>query len=237
MVELKGEEFDLSEYRTHFSAGDVRFEQIDGVDYLCGEYFEHLIGIGEVRDAALAKIAELHAVLRLLVRNLYKPEVGVIREFHSDGRLLTHHVLVAETGHFRTKFSATGGKASGPTAVDLVGVVSSDSHLFAAATIIAQPDVGWPGLYVALEEIEASIGSNVDKAGLTSSDKRTRFTRTANSAEAAGIGARHAAGSFVPPLNPMTLQDARHFITELAWCAVRDAARRRLSASVSPNTP
>jgi len=72
-----------------------------------------------------------------------------------------------------------------------------------------------------MEEIEQHLGKHVDVAGLCSAKQRERFARTANTAEVAGPDARHAAGKFAAPNDPMSLPEATEFIGQLLLSVLR----------------
>jgi hypothetical protein len=91
----------------------------------------------------------------------------------------------------------------------------------------AFPDPAWWLLYRVVEDIETHLnerrlGTSVSKAGYCSDNERERFRRSANSAEASGLGARHAAGKWEPPKNPMPLEEAKTFVKALLEQALRD---------------
>jgi hypothetical protein len=89
-------------------------------------------------------------------------------------------------------------------------------HIEIALSLLNDATVGtWSRLHPILEKIERDLGKPVNKAGLCSRHQRDRFTQTANSHEASGKGARHAAGKFQAPTNPMTITEGEAFIREL----------------------
>ena len=63
-----------------------------------------------------------------------------------------------------------------------------------------------------MEEVQQFLGMPPYKAGLCSKDEFKAFERTANSAEAAGLDARHALGQFEPPNDPISIQEAEALV-------------------------
>jgi hypothetical protein len=97
-----------------------------------------------------------------------------------------------------------------------------------AVVLWASPGHAWWLLYRIVEEIEAhlrerGLGTTIENAGYCSDNQRERFKRSANSAEASGLDARHAAGQSDPPKNPMGHEDAKAFVKEMLEKALRDA--------------
>ena len=86
------------------------------------------------------------------------------------------------------------------------------AHLGMALTLWSEPERSWTRLYSILEEVEMDLGMEVDKAGLCETSERRIFRRSANSAEVAGLDARHATGKFEAPHNPMSISDGTEFI-------------------------
>jgi hypothetical protein len=76
-------------------------------------------------------------------------------------------------------------------------------------------------VYRVIDEIESYLAMPVHKAGLCSEPESKRFDRTANTAEAAGIDARHGSGRFEAPTNPMSLKEASSFVSTVLERALR----------------
>lgn len=224
LIELDGQLFDLEELPKWFPSGDVFAVREREHVYLTGPAFETLRDASEVLKFAQQALDELSAVIRLLVPNYENPSIptNIIRE-EDDGFRRKHHVLKAETGRIRTKGAATlsaDGTFGTTRAQTLLNASRCSTHL-ARALALWNRDATWPQLYVALEEVEKELGAKCDAAGLCSAGERSRFTRTANSAEGAGRDARHASGTFSPPQNPMTLRHARDFIGTILEAALQ----------------
>jgi len=66
--------------------------------------------------------------------------------------------------------------------------------------------------YKILEIIELDVGGSIYQEGWTNKSEATRFTQTANSAEALGDAARHAKKHVAAQPKPMAIQEAQRFI-------------------------
>lgn len=93
----------------------------------------------------------------------------------------------------------------------------------------------WLSLYKAYEVVEEDIGGKKNEArrkieenGWATRTEQTRFRRTANGYDVIGDEARHGVQTEEPPRNPMTYNEARHF--------VRSLVRRWLNDVVVPRT-
>jgi hypothetical protein len=232
LVELKGEQFDLEEFPRWFPDGENFVVREGDSYYLTGPAFEKFTETTSVRDAAFQVVDELFALASLFVPNLRKPTVGsrVIRE--QGGARRQDTVIALGTAEMRMKAHApqilVGGKPvtpQGPTqAQRLLGASRANTHLNTAVMLWADPPHSWPRLYRILEEIESALGRTVDAEGICSANERELFRRTANTAEVAGKDARHAAGKFEAPKNPMSLQDADAFVRRMLSAALEKKA-------------
>jgi hypothetical protein len=139
------------------------------------------------------------------------------------------YIFVTGIAAGRSKVSGVMVDASGiaPTpattqAQDLLAAARKSKHLQEALKLWADPARTWGRLYRIVEEVKKHFGKPVDKAGLCADTELARFTHTANTAEAAGLDARHASGSFQYPKNPMTLQEATSFVLRLLDSELRE---------------
>jgi hypothetical protein len=221
LVELEGESFDLDEYPYWFPAGEI-FAVADGENvFLAGGAFEMFQEAGQVRERALQAVDEFSAVIALLLPSLQRPKVGTVFREADDGSR-TGHVFLSGSVRARSKaratLSVTGTPQAdpGPTQAQMLLEGSrSNPHLQTAILIWADENRTWPRLYRILEELERFLREPASKAGLSSGHERDRFTRSANAPEVAGKDARHAAGKYEPPGNPMSLDEATSFIRSL----------------------
>jgi hypothetical protein len=126
---------------------------------------------------------------------------------HGDMRIPQHH----ETAPRQTR------------AQTMLRAANTHPRLKAACDRFAKPNCSWSDLYYCLEELEAFCGDSVCKLKLCSEAERRRFKHTANS-DAAGSEARHRNGYSSLPSNPMTLIEARTFISTLIQDCLLKAA-------------
>ena len=84
-------------------------------------------------------------------------------------------------------------------------------------------DPTWMSLYKVYEIIRQDVG-DMAAAGWAKRGEIRAFTQTAQSAEALGDAARHAASKFAPPDTPMTHSDAVTLLRSILqrWLASRD---------------
>jgi hypothetical protein len=79
-----------------------------------------------------------------------------------------------------------------------------------------------------MEEIQQFLGEPPYKAGLCTKGEYKLFEHTANTAEVAGLDARHALGKFTPPPDPMPLAVAEALVGTVLqrafYRAISDAA-------------
>jgi hypothetical protein len=244
LVKLVGERADLEEFPLRFPDGELYAVEKDGGVYLVGPEFERLEGAEAVRNHALVAVDEMSAVISLLWWPFRKPNIGLLHREDDKGGMSTW--IRPVTGVLRIKEaadtivirgSAPGGDDLGkggapatvrPTAAQrLLGASRATPHLRTAVLLWAFPDRAWWLLYRIVEDIEthlneSGIATSVSEAGYCSGKERARFRHSANSAEASGLGARHAAGKWDPPKDPMSLEDATIFVKGLLEQALRD---------------
>ena len=110
-------------------------------------------------------------------------------------------------------------------AQELLAGSRCDRGLQVATLLILDPNASWPHLYRSFEElkrfVEKKTDKNIVKAGFCSDAEEKRFTGTANNAEAAGNDARHRFEKYQAPKNPMSVGEARMFISKLLQATLR----------------
>jgi len=89
---------------------------------------------------------------------------------------------------------------------------------------LADPELGWLGLWNVYEIIRQDLGGEKEIAtrGYAPATELDRFRRTANSPSASGPGARHGVERGAPPSDPMTLSTARELIRALSRVWLRN---------------
>jgi hypothetical protein len=226
LVELSGEPFDLEEYPRQFPDGDVFVIEENGTFFLAGRAFEVLSTPDAILSEAVRALDRFSAVISLLLPSLKKATATSVFRETDDG---SRSVFVFPSGvSARSKAGAVGVCIGAPPqppqptqAQELLRRATGNPHLERALSLWADPIRSWPRLYCVIEEVERHLGKRVDAAGLCSGGQRERFRRTADSAEVSGADARHAAGKFDPPKNPMNLAEATRFVEQVLLGVLR----------------
>lgn len=230
LIRLCGDHFDLEEFPRWFPDGDVfSFEENDCV-YLAGPVFESHEEFSSIYDMAPQVIDELSAVISLLCPGHRRPvDFEVLKETDDGKRARYNPASTVIT--FRSKVkSATvvDGKSLEDLSImqgqELLSAAINNYHLRTALALWGDPLKTWARLYRILEEVERHLGKKVNKSGLCSCKQRERFTHSANCAEVAGKDARHAAGKFNVPDDPMSLKEAENFISSILIKTLDDAS-------------
>jgi hypothetical protein len=235
LVKLDGERADIEEFPHRFPDGDVHAIEKDGSVYVAGPELERLVDATQVRERAVAAVDEMSAVISILWPHFRKPSVGNVQR--EDDRGGVGNWMFPVVGELRIK-ARYKVRANGtvylpadpqrPTDAQRLLIASrATSHLRTAVLLWAFPDRAWWLLYRVVEDIETQlneldIATSVSEAGYCPGKERARFRHSANSAEASGLGARHAAGKWDPPKDPMSLEDETIFVKGLLEQALRD---------------
>jgi hypothetical protein len=239
LVRLDGERADLEEFPLRFPDGDLYAIEKDGGVYLTGPELEALAGAEQVREHARGAMEEMSAVISLLWPPFRKPTVGNVQREDDRGGVSNWvfpelAVMRVKGGLAKVAIRADGTRENVPAdnqrptdAQRLLGASRATPHLRTAVLLWAFPDRAWWLLYRIVEDVEThlnelGIATSVSEAGYCSGKERARFRHSANSAEASGLGARHAAGKWDPPKDPMNLEDATIFVKGLLEQALRD---------------
>lgn len=214
LVQINGSREDLEEFTAWFPSGEVFAMSEADVVFLVGEGLETQTNASDALSAAAKGLDELFAVVSLLSPSTRRPEIGgIFREDDAGNRQEQLLLSAATVIQLRGRVAIEG---SGLTqAQRLLKGSRKSSSLKNALWIWADPHRTWPRLYRMLEEIETHVGLAVDKAGLCMPVTRTRFRQSANVAQVAGKDARHAAGQFASPANPMSFDEATSFVSGL----------------------
>ena len=227
LVQLTGERPDLDEIAAAFPTGDIFVVRHTDDNYLTGPGLSSRTSPAEARQLASAALNNMCAVIALMSSHFSSLAVGhVVREM-ADGSRTRHYFMQADPGNIRIRGSAvTFSTAPARSAIDteaqqLLNAATRRPRLLEGAAIFREHSDSWSHLSRILEEIELQFGQRIDKLQLSSASERARFTRSANSAEVSGSGARHAAGQFLPPSNPMALPEATRFIRRVLVAAMR----------------
>jgi hypothetical protein len=225
-IQLIGEPFDVEEYVANFPVGSAFVFQRDGQRFLTGEAFEAFQDARDVQEYAEQLVDLWHAALTLRQPNLYRPKLGGISREYEDGRKSAFVGVKGVT--VRSKVGpvavlVNGVPHSGPTAARRsLDAADRSAHLRRAMLLWSASHRSWPRLFTILEEVETHLGRSVVDAAYADETGRERFKRTANSAESAGLDARHASGKFAPAPNPMKLDEGTEFVRTILRRALED---------------
>lgn len=94
-------------------------------------------------------------------------------------------------------------------------LVKTDTSVTNAIRLLGTREGDWVNLYKVLEIVKGDVGRKIIDNGWASKKILDRFTNTANTSNAIGDDARHAADKFQPPAVPMTLPEARALIASV----------------------
>ena len=227
LVQLSGERLDLKEFPHWFPDGAIFSIEENGEFFLVGPAFEMLSSADEVLREAVRALDRFSAVISLLWPSLRRPTATHVFRETDEGKR-DAFVFMSGSISARSKLRAVGVSVGSsplppePTqAQELLRRAVGNPHLEIALSLWADPMRSWPRLYRILEELEQHLEKRVDVAGLCSPAQRERFKRSANTAEVSGADARHAAGKFRAPANPMTLVEARGFVAQMLLGVLR----------------
>jgi hypothetical protein len=227
-IQLYGERWLLEEYVYAFPGNDDAYFVVkDDERLLTGSIFGPLEDLRDVLLLANTVLDQMHAALAIMHPGLERPHLGIPYRLDADGTVVWGDNYATGTvtipGRIRELPADLSTIPTPTTAQRIRAAVRSNRHLDLAITIFFLPRTTWPHLYRCLEEVESFLAMKVSTAGMCSENDRERFTRTANTAEAAGLDARHGLGKFAPPRNPMTMNEATLFLRELCAQAIARA--------------
>jgi hypothetical protein len=230
LIELQGESYDLEEFPRWFPDGDIHAFSKQDRTFLSGSHFDTCTEPEQVHQLAEAALEALFAVICLLQGGVRKPVIACMYYEADDGKF--HPYKLPTSYRFRAKLrdllAGEDSAAASRQGQQFLAACQKDPHLTVAVSLLAIAGATWPHLYRALEEVESYLGKKVDEVGLCTKKERKRFTHTANSAEAAGINARHGLSRCDPPADAMPLVDARGFITNLIKAVLEKQIRPTL---------
>ena len=225
-VELLGEAYDLEELPYFFATGEICCLVEDGTFFLIAQAFEGQQEPSQVHAMAESLVDDITGAMATHIGRYPRPRVGPVHERGTDGQTKKHYFLKAERSTVYSR-SSLGAAPDGPTYPQLfVRAGQRSRHLRHAMLIWADPNRTWPRLYRILEEVQQHLGTDPYRRSLCAKSEQKRFERTAHSAEVAGKDARHALGRNEPPTNPMTLEEAVHFVGSVLQGAVKLESQR-----------
>ena len=227
-IQLVGHPFVTNEYPFWFPSDTDAFAYFDGeACLLTGSAFDEIEDPFEVHQIANRYLDEMYGVILVLNVGAERPRTGLLHRLEPDGSMSSENLAFGGgtiPGRVRDVSVGIQRPADATEGQVLRSAMRGSRNLQLALTILALPHSTWPHLYRCLEEIETYLGTKVSTAGFCSEGERERLTRTANTAETAGVDARHGIGKFRPPSTPMTLTEGKVFVTDMSSKALRRAA-------------
>lgn len=224
-VELKGENFDLSELLEGFNSTECAVSKKDSKYYLKSDIFQELSDARQVLESAKEMVSRINGISRLEFQNWKNVCVSGVSYLKDDGTenvflspdpiVCCARVRVSDQLTIIRNAKVISEEPSIPRPQRLIELCSKDHVASKALRLYGLDDQSWVNLYRIFEIIEDDIGSNMVERGWVSSKKATKFTRTANSPSVIGDDARHGSEKYTPPSKPMTLQDGKEFISGL----------------------
>jgi len=223
-VEVVGEAFYVYDLPYFFPNGASFVYKDDGRTWLKSVSFHLEMTAAQVHAEAERILDGMSAALCVSLGHFVRPKIGTVYLQHPEGHRTGHHVLRVDGMVSRSKLRGSLSTTNGQTLPQqFLEVASRCPHLQTASLIWSDQLRTWPRLYRIMEEVQQHLQTSPDKAGLCQKNEYKTFERTANSAEAAGIDARHASGKFEPPPFPMSLNEAEAFVGRVLEQAFRRA--------------
>ncbi len=223
-VELQGDSFDLEEFPNLFPiGGEVYFAREGEKVFMSADKMNECAQPQEVKDIAEELMNKIYPIARLHQENLVRPTLGVV--WREDGEGARHgYALLSANISGRGKLSAQPSPDTATTqhtdAQVLFATLQKYPRLQTVIGILGLQEVNISQLYRCFEELEQHLktvsGKGIWQNGLCSEKKQKLFKRTANTWMPNDGHARHYSGHDKPPDNPMSLEDAKEFIRELA---------------------
>lgn len=215
---ITGDDADLRMLAQAFTGRGVTIVERGSEFFLGGTEFASLTHAGTVRDRAREILASVSGASKLRLGSSKPIEVDHV--VHLDGgrrhltnfpepAVLTLRALPVTLAVTRADGTVERHLPANPVVEDLLKAMQSDA-VKKVLRLWNAPQLLWTDLYRIFEVIQ-------DGGGPIKANKREveRFTRTANSVDAAGDLARHGKEDTQPPPKPMTLQEGRAFIERL----------------------
>lgn len=215
LIELAGDLFYLEDLPHFFPSGDPCIVREDSSFFLQSSQLAPALPPRSIYDRANELIERVTYVLSLHLGHFERPRVNAVVWEADNGSRSNHYFLQGSPGVTRSKLRVSGRASQTPTPAQSLYaaalVAARSEHLHNALMLWSDQVMTWPRLYRLVEEVQQHLKAPLDKVGFCSSAQLVRFTRTANSAEAAGLDARHASKRFDVPPNPMSIDEAAQF--------------------------
>lgn len=225
-VRLQGRKCDLQELPKLFSLPDATVCEQDGVYILKSETFSELEDSNEVFGVAAHILELVHGVAKLTFGDFEAVKADAVWKVDEEGH--KHVAMVfSETITITARASMTATAAvvrangtidseqSSPVGNSWLGAALRNDDIATALLFMREPS--WWNLFKVYEVIREAVGGDgeIRKAGWDTKQELSLFRQTAQSREALGDTARHAAKKYKAPKDPMSLSRARSLIVGL----------------------
>lgn len=216
LAEVLGDPFYTHDLPYYFATGPSFAVKDEQDVWLLSDRFEPSASASQIMAIADEVLDELAGSLSVFLGHFIRPNIGRLYFINADGSRRGHHVLRADGLIARSKARSALSPAEAPTVPkQFLSVAARSPHLRSAVLLWSSELRTWPRLYRVMEEVQQHLEGAPHQFGLCSKAEFELFKRTANSAEAVGLDARHALGLFVPPSQPMSISDATNLVARV----------------------
>lgn len=225
-VTLNGEDFDLQKLSKFSNPPKIEIKLENGKYLLCSDKFNSLSEAREVVSVGKKILKIINGIAKLHFQNFGKIECD--NPLFIDSEDKKHFFLLCEPAKFRLEFSDIKFKVSKADGTIItsnepnyinstIDLAVSDSNVEKALRIFGSQEQNWSNLYKIYEIIDGDVGgkSKITSNGWASSKKIEKFHNTANNSNSVGDDARHHNPHRPAPPKPMSIQEAKDFISDL----------------------
>jgi hypothetical protein len=207
LVRIGGDQFDLQELPALFNLPGATVLEEGGIYFLKSTTFNSLPNADEVLKTAIYLLEVVNGAAILHLENFLPVRFqNTIIGIDQDGK---RHSFGFGYGTGRPILKSAQKPAKVASWITKAG---QDKNVADALRYLC--DQNWVNLYKIFEIVQNDVG-DIGKRGWVARKDINRFTQTAQSKETLGDAARHASKKFKPHPQPMSLQEAKHFIRTL----------------------
>lgn len=223
VVTLSGNAHVLEELSKVFNTPDTCIQRDNEHFVLKSRDWVDFTSCEQVRDHTNEILASLNGAAKLSLGSHSSITIGSISKIHNDGSRHTYVSVKFVAAPATITISARITRADGTIeefhpadpVVTWMDLSQRDANVKRALYLIENDFETWYGLYKVYEVIREDVG-DIPGKGWCAQAELKRFTQTANSPEAIGVGARHGKKIPAPP-DPMSLSSAKAFIKNLIY--------------------
>ena len=222
-VQITGSVQVLDELARVFVGPDLTVRKRSNEFFLQCRSFDRLTTATEVRNEAMRVGETLSGVSRVLLQSESSLRVGAVYELTSGSVFIQPEPAVLRITGGLTSIVVTrpDGKLEEHRPADAAPIwlarALGDPASERALRLRDVGDLSWTDLYRLFEVIVEGAGGKdqIVAKGWVTHETMRRFKHSANSLAAAGDQARHGVEMSAPPVNPMTLSEARALLDTL----------------------